>query len=130
MNLEIGMYVRTKRGQIGKITTIGKDNIAIEFNGMWQDVVSKTNIAKEPSFNIIDLIEEGDYVNGGEVIEMYEKGRKYGCSTYVFKQKTIEVANDDYETIPMDCLFANDEIESIVTKEQFEQMAYKIGEQG
>ena len=37
MKLEIGMYVRTKRGKIGQIVRINKDSVAIEFNKMWQD---------------------------------------------------------------------------------------------
>lgn len=44
---------------------------------------------------------------------------KIGNSNYIFKEKTIEVSNDNYETIPTDCLFTNDEIKSIVTKEKF-----------
>lgn len=34
MNLKEEMYVRTKRGQLGKITTIGKYNIVVEVNEM------------------------------------------------------------------------------------------------
>jgi hypothetical protein len=47
---------------------------------------------------------------------------------YSFKEKTIEVANDNYETIPLEALFTNKEIKTIVTKEQFKQMSYKVGE--
>lgn len=108
MKLKEEMYVRTKRGQIGKITTIGKYNIAVEFNGMWQDIVSKTNIAKEPSFNIIDLIENGDYVNGYKVD---------------FVQNNEIIFNHNHPTKLN--IFAKD-IKSIVTKEQFDNIAYKI----
>lgn len=66
MKLEIGMYVRTKRGKIGQIVRINKDSVAIEFNKMWQDQIRLENIIKA-SFNIIDLIKEGDYVNGKKV---------------------------------------------------------------
>lgn len=108
MKLKEEMYVRIKRGQIGKITTIGKYNIAVEFNGMWQDIVSKTNIAKEPSFNIIDLIENGDYVNGYKVD---------------FVQNNEIIFNHNLPTKLN--IFAKD-IKSIVTKEQFDNIAYKI----
>lgn len=53
---------------------------------------------------------------------------KIGNSNYIFKEKTIEVSNDNYETIPTDCLFTNDEIKSIVTKEKFEEIEYKVDE--
>lgn len=119
MKLEVGMYVRTKRGQIGKVITIGKDNVAIEFNRMWQDVILKTNIVKEPSFNIIDLIEVGDYVNGYKVSAIYNlNGDEIVNITLIMEYgyETINTYFDDY--------FIN----SIVTKEQFEQMEYKVGE--
>lgn len=134
--LEVGMYVRfnyhrvTVPIQISKIKEKHYEDIEgyyyyLTDNGL---VISEAQILKA-SFNIIDLIEEGDYVNGGEVIKIYEKGDSYtGNRNYVFKQKAIEVANDNYETIPMDCLFTNDEIESVITKEQFESMSYRIGE--
>lgn len=125
MKLEIGMYVRTKRGQIGKIITIGEYNIAIEFNKMWQDIILKENIIKA-SLNIIDLIEVGDYVNGERVVKIYEKGDVY--NKYVFTKTIIETDNDNYETIPHDHLYSNCDIRSIVTKEHFEQIAYKVGE--
>lgn len=118
MKLEVGMYVRTKRGQIGKVITIGKDNVAIEFNRMWQDVILKTNIVKEPSFNIIDLIEVGDYVNGYKVSAIYNpNGDEIVNFTLIMEYgyETINTYFDDYS------------INSIVTKEQFEAMAYKVG---
>ncbi len=88
----------------------------------------KSHILKA-SYNIIDILEEGDYVNGIEIIKIYEKGDSFtGNHNYIFKEKTIEVCNDNYETIPHEALFINNEIETIVTKEQFEQMVYKVGD--
>lgn len=110
MKLEVGMYVRTKRGQIGKIITIGKDNVAIEFNKMWQDIILKENIIKA-SPDIIDLIEKGDYVNGVEVINIDNEW----------------ITMSDMQ-VPILKSIANGMIETIVTKEQMEQMAYKVGE--
>lgn len=112
MKLEVGMYVRTKRGQIGKIITIGKDNVAIEFNKMWQDIIHKENIIKA-SFNIIDLIEAGDYINGHRVIFVND--------TFTYASVNVETSGEaTCEIIP------KNNIKSIVTKEQFEQMSYKI----
>lgn len=112
MKLEVEMYVRTKRGQIGKIVTIGRDDIAIEFNRMWCDIFHKENIVKS-SFDIIDLIEAGDYVNGEKIdyISISKDGKKRPLirdNIYFF---------DKYKSI-----------NSIVTKEQFKQITYKIGE--
>lgn len=108
MELKEGMYVRTKRGQIGKIITIGKYDVAIEFNRMWQDIIHKENIVKEPSFDIIDLIEDGDYVNGYKVD---------------FVQNNEIIFNHNHPTKLN--IFAKD-IKSIVTKEAFKNMSYHI----
>lgn len=124
--LEVGMFIRTDDGKINKFKRYITDKKRVCETDMYARL-AVDNIVKA-SFNIIDLIETGDYVNGSEVIKIYEKGRKYENSTYVFKQKVVEVANDDYETIPTDCLFTNNEIESVVTKEQFESVSYRIGE--
>lgn len=112
MKLEVGMYVRTKRGQIGKITTIGKDNIAIEFNEMWQDIILKENIIKA-SFDVIDLIEVGDYVNGSKVISI---------KTDENNIKWVYTNNENAYG------YKNDEIRNIVTREQFEELSFKVGD--
>ena len=134
MKLEVGMYVRTKHG-IRKIIDIDEDNNyyidKTYINDFRQEIncISDNCIIGEPSFNITDILEVGDYVNGIEIIKIYEKGDSFtGSHNYIFEEKTIEVCNDNYETIPHEALFINNEIETIVTKEQFEQMAYKVGE--
>lgn len=111
MKLEIGMYVRTKRGLIGQIVRINKDSVAIEFNKMWQDQIRLENIIKA-SFNIIDLIKEGDYVNGKEVYSIGLAKAIYNIIN--FKDGTF--------------IINYDEVKSIVTKEQFEKLKYKVGD--
>ena len=120
MKAEIGMYVRTDKTGIKKIYKI--DNNKTKYKYLYklksQDgdgcidlgVLSDNNI-KKTSFNIIDLIEVGDYVNG------------------------VEVMNIDDEWITMSDIrvpilksIANGLIETIVTREQFEAMEYKVGE--
>lgn len=120
MKLEVGMYFRTKRGQIGKIVTIGRDNIAIEFNGMWQDIVLKENIIKS-SFNIIDLIEVGDIleINEGKYEVIYDESyEKLGILIPSRKELSIRHSALEY-------VFKKYEV-SIITKEQFEQMSYRL----
>lgn len=65
------------------------------------------------SYNIIDLIERFDLVNGHLVIcKMYENEKDI---------PTIVKCVGDY-------YFEEKDIKSIVTKEQMEQMEYKVGE--
>lgn len=136
MKLEVGMYAYSKKCRaygIGKIVNITENGLG--FKGDLIDIQyrhSKHAIENHDviaSYNIIDILEVGDYANGVEVITIYEKGDSFtGNRDYIFKEKTIEVCNDNYELIPFEALFTNNEIESILTKEQFEQMAYKVGE--
>ena len=96
MKIEIGDYVRTKKGKIFQYDKgrayLGKDNAIVKH-----------------SKNIIDLIEVGDYVNGKEV--------------YIQDGKlAIELA----EHIPPYELLENIEIETILTKEQYTSNCYKV----
>lgn len=134
MKLEIGMYVRLVNDVeniviINRIANVFENTILTENDGsIYQGEYTKENVIKA-SYNIIDILEVGDYVNGVEITEIYEKGDSFrGNRNYIFKEKTIEVANDNYETIPVEALFINNEIETIVTHEQMEQMAYKVGD--
>ena len=112
--MKTGDYARTKSGIIGKLI-IKEDTIAVaKWQGGYElqdtttyiindEKVYKNEIIKS-SPNIIDLIEVGDYVNGYEVTS---------------KDQFLGFGNHDWYMI-------NDEIKSIVTKEQFESMEYKL----
>lgn len=105
MKLELrkNMYYRTYSGFINKIISIKNFNEReYLLNGFY---INKDTI-KKASHNIIDLIEVGDYVNGFPVIHKENDILKCGLLVQ----------------------FKENEIKSIVTKEQFEQMAYKVGE--
>ena len=115
--LEVGMYVRTKDGFI--------DEVIIEYHGYCNNPNCKRkhvsckynyydeeNIVKA-SHNIIDLIEVGDYVNG------YNVAGKETLGQELF----VYIVKDRYGTY-----FKNSDIKSIVTKEQFESMKYRIGD--
>jgi hypothetical protein len=134
MKLEENMYVRTNRGNIDKVLLVEyaeekrqeypnhpsksywRDKIFLSKERYWR---TSQNIIKA-SHNIIDLIEVGDYVNGYIVLDIMKNnlGKTYiecGCKD--------EIAhNYVYDT------FYEENIKSIVTKEQFEQMKYKVGE--
>ena len=110
MKLEVGMYVRTKNNGIAKIksfhSNIYDDYICISH---CFDLVRKKEITRA-SHNIIDLIEVGDYVNGYKVAHT---------------TKSLLGFEDGQDG---DWYLSNENIKSIVTKEQFESMSYKMGE--
>lgn len=127
MKLEVGQFVRTKDGTIGKIIAIDlakprqekypnhpskkhwRDKILISCYKGWR---TTQNIIKA-SYNIIDILEVGDYVNGEKIdyISISKDGKKRPLirdNIYFF---------DKYISI-----------KSIITKEQFKQMEYKVEE--
>lgn len=125
MKLEVGMYVRTKWGDIRKIERIWNDtdfnvdktyyNYNIEEDTL--GCVLNEDIIKEPSFNIIDLIKAKDIILGTD-------GKLYQCwkiyKDYVFTYSK----NKQGQTITL----VDYQIDKVLTKEQFEQMAYKVGD--
>lgn len=108
MKLEENMYVRTKNGEIHKIKSID-DNFLKYENGFGVPLVLGGHITKA-SHSIIDLIQVGDYVNGLKVYEVRNDIKGFGVVVF------------------SDCSIHEWQISSIVTKEQFEQMQYKVDE--
>ena len=122
MELKEGMYVRTKYNGICKLyREFYEDSVDVgisvfpEIEGFFIDeeeinYIEKRDIIKA-SYNIIDLIEVGDYVNGFrmEQITEFKDGSRY-----------LEFDDGKYYC-------KNYQIQSIVTKEQFESMSYKVG---
>lgn len=128
--LNIGDYVRTKEG-IEKIICIEEnfmdDNVTFyatdndiwrsAYNGRYNGFTSRSDVIIKSSPNIIDLIEVGDYVNGIKVDFTNIKDK------LSYEDKCIGFYDGDGDIF----LFEED-IKSIVTKEQFESMEYKIGD--
>ena len=135
MKLEVGKWCRTEKGTIFKIIGGNVDmwEIDIDYsylskcenedynsyaynknNSLFEDLVVKS------SYNIIDILEIRDYVNGSLVVNI-----NYDINLDEDKAESISIF--DYSIEGFDVLHEKD-IKSIVTKEQFEQMAYKIGE--
>lgn len=70
MKIEVGMYVRYKNGKIIKANNVSKrDNPLFDYN-INGGLYCSRDIKIEPSHDIIDLIEVGDYVNGHQVYEV------------------------------------------------------------
>ena len=107
MKIEVGEYIRTKQGTIGK--AIEKyEKYCVIANTRGEIDVPYENIFKY-SKNIIDLIEVGDYVNGKEIHEIDEN-----------RKRLYSYEKDDYNII------LNREIQRVVTKEQFSNMEYRL----
>lgn len=120
MKLEAGMYVRTNEGYIGKIKwcccTNEKLNIwAFSLDTVEQTLFSDSSLTKEPSFNPIDLIEVGDYVNGYKVSF---KGNDY--KPFIQCDYRVQEGTTNHYK------FYEETIYSIVTKEQFNTMKYEV----
>lgn len=120
--MEVGEYVRTKNGDIGKVFKIEvagqgtrymgerlEETIyCIKNNDNTENYRYKQTAIVKHSKNIIDLIEVGDYVNG-ELVDETSNG-------------TLGIIPID-EFIPID----KAKIKSVVTHEQFKSMEYKVG---
>ena len=116
MEISKGMYIRFNGfiSKIGHINTSKKGNTYVQFkqpNGL----LAHTRIENidRASFNLIDLIEVGDYVNGervtsSESVDKNDTDRYLGFGYY------------DYY------IHDSEDIKDIVTKEQFEAMKYVV----
>ena len=115
MKLEPNMYVRTKDGYIDKILKLNESYV----KGVSQKddfyAYDIDNIVKT-SYNIIDILEVGDYVNS------YKIGYIDDC------KGAMREFYYDYENPNDDVGHWQEEIKTIITHEQMKQMAYKVGE--
>lgn len=129
MKLEVGKWCRTKKGTIFKIIggNVDMGEIDIDYsylskceNEDYNSYAYNKNsslfeeLVVKASYNIIDLIEVGDYVNGFRVENIYNPT---GNEVFWIKLSCNPIDN-----------YKNEDIKSIVTKEQFEQMSYKVGD--
>ncbi len=142
MKLEKGMYVRTNRGIIDKILLVEyaeekrqeypnhpsksywRDKIFLSKEGYWR---TSQNIIKA-SYNIIDLIEVGDVITIKDDDDVY-KILQIPSKEWDFEDFYL-VKNYDGETedIFVEYEEMKEYINSIVTKEQFKSVEYKVGE--
>lgn len=121
LDLKVGMYFRTKEGTINKIdrVTDDKSEFCFDTKPIFSDgecLGSKWGYTKDiikASDKLIDLIECGDYVNGYKVT---------GKDNFSIGINLLNEYEQNWEWL------CEDEIQSIVTKEQFEQMSYKVGD--
>lgn len=124
--IKVGEYVRTKDGYIGKYVkdlTV-KWVIEIEDNEMTFPT-GKHNIKKH-SFNILDLIEIGDYVNGYKVLEIADSIYPNSKRIKIYENYKEEYERWIYIQEYNGRIRTQDDIKSIVTHEQFASVEYKI----
>lgn len=123
--IEIGEYVRTIDGYICKIlrktysayrNMYKKECYSVDIAINTNYELYKENIVKH-SKNIIDLIEVGDYVNGGIVTDYY----------FVGNQKVLVLNNEKISYEENENFVPQLAIKTIVTKEQLANMEYKVG---
>ena len=114
------MFVRTKEGKILNCFKSESMNLPIYYV-----IGSKTNSyveyqdVKKVSENIIDIVEVGDYVNGFRVEEIGEY--------HSIKTDKVEIYAKVNCSALLNCFYEED-IKSIVTREQFSNMEYRIGD--
>ena len=122
MKLEPNMYVRLVNDVedivvINKIANVFETTILTENDGsIYQGEYTKENVVKA-SYDIIDLIEVGDYVNGYKVSF---KGNDY--QPFVQCDYPVECGQTNHYR------FYEKAIYSIVTKEQFSNREYRLGD--
>lgn len=116
MKLEPNMYVRTLNGII-KIDKIQNDVMKDTKGYLHYGDFTKA------SHNIIDLIQVGDYVNGEKVLET-------NCKWEYMDDDSDTGVNEVYDGLELQKgrIYFEYEIETVITKEQMEQMAYKVEE--
>lgn len=125
MKLEVGMYARTKDGYICRIININdyrEPNMKYGVEASYlRDImfIGDNDIAKA-SYEIIDLIEVGDYVNGYIVEEIK---RDYDGKIWIDNGTRGHDDGGEYTIWKR-----NEDIKSVITHKQFKQMAYKVGE--
>ena len=122
MKIEIGMYVRykpllsSKYVKINKIKEIEEKENCLHIWLEDKDLITEKYLIKA-SYNITDILEKGDYVSTitGECAVIA------GVYNDINSKKYLRLCNCIGE-------YYEDDIKSIVTHEQMEQISYKVEE--
>ena len=142
MKLEVGMYVRTPKG-IAKIEEIAEDRTEIYFNcdtGLSISFIKKDFTQEEMakfykhSHNIINLIEEKDLLEIEYFSLRYEK-RVTRIFEVTYKEgRFINLDNSKCQFMLIDNDWTDNDkelepiIKSIVTKEMYSSVEYRLGD--
>ena len=122
MKLEVGQFARLKSGYICKIININdfrEPNMkyGVEANYLKDVMFIGDDDVVKASYNIIDILEVGDYVSTitGECAVIA------GVYNDINSKKYLRLCNCIGE-------YYEDDIKSIITHEQMEQIEYKVGD--
>ena len=134
--INVGDYVRTKYGNIRKIIEITNkeyddepdylvdkgmiDIVKKEETTYIENWLFKEQIIKS-SPNLIDLIEVGDYVNGDRV-----KALKGDIESHKINNEEDVIYTEYINDYDEWCGYEEDEIKSIVTKEMYSSVEYRV----
>lgn len=135
MELNVGEFIRTKKGNIGKVVYISnianRKSYAIEWNKTKTYFISQIKDIKH-SKNIIDLIEDEDIVILEYKTPRYQERitRKFEISKieeYInFENKHCSFWCKVGDKKIVDNICKNIKIKAIVTKEQFKNVMYEV----
>lgn len=114
MKIEVGMYIRTDLGEIGKVTSVAEDDTGMNLGQFYNSEPFLRGKETKARHNIVDLIEFGDYVNGLLVTDIHGD-RIYVLNSYI----------DDKNNKSFSYMLSSD-IKTVLTHEQFEREAYKV----
>ena len=113
--MEVNDYVRYKYENyiyIGKIKFISEvmsgldETLQLDIDNCMEEILKENIIKSSP--NIIDILEVGDYVNGGQVREIEKDYIRISGGSYIWQ------------------FLKKEEIKSIATKEQFKNIEYEV----
>lgn len=133
MEIEVGDWIRTNWGHIGKLKRIELDkndkslkwyvfdHKEFEINIIKEEYINKPYIVKH-SPNLKDVIQKDDFVNGDRVVSIDYTEDENG--NYVDVLGIMEI-DDDY-AYPIELRVIN--IQEVVTKEMMESVSYKVKE--
>lgn len=121
--IEVGEYVRTNIGVIGKVIKALRNKVFLDCLGY---AVQKKDIVKH-SKQLIDLIETGDFVNGYRVLDITKIVEDIEAFKTIYSKEEISI-----------CVFVNEagayyidirdtDIKTILTKESYMANCYKVG---
>ena len=121
--IEVGEYVRVNNDNrncigIGKATRLVNESVYVNMNNKYNlPVCFQINNIVKHSKQLIDLIEVGDFVNGYRVENVINERH---CPSW--KCVDIDSSKDSSE-----CTLWEEDIQTILTKEQMEANCYKVG---
>lgn len=124
MKLEAGMYARLKRIMFDdvSITKIKDASEAMYYNGLLFEVI-------KTSYNIIDLVEEGDYVNGSKVESKFNEYVIVGKNVWTDYDWELDEDGEEVKVATLvseDIIISANAINSVVTKERFRTIEYSL----